>query len=93
MKSSLGSKLPVSNTRLNCRELSLLKTLRDLTQVVQLICYDVVFSQEGVLLVLVMERGETNVSKYLLDTKCLSPASFLHLWEGILSCVSALNGR
>ena len=40
-----------------------------MSEVVQLICYDVVFSQEGILLVLVLEKGETNLSSYLLNTK------------------------
>ena len=64
-----------------------------MTEVAQLICYDVVFSQEGVLLIMVLQRGEINLSKYLENTKQLSRSVFFFLWEGILACISALNRR
>ena len=64
-----------------------------MSEVAQLICYDVVFSQEGVLLIMVLQRGEINLSKYLENTKQLSRSVFFFLWEGILTCISALNRR
>ena len=64
-----------------------------MSEVAQLICYDVVFSQEGVLLIMVLQRGEINLSKYLENTKQLSRSVFFFLWEGILACISALNRR
>ena len=70
-----------------------LQRLTGVSEVVQLICYDVVFSQEGVLLVLVLEKGETNLSSYLLNTKSLSAPSLLYLWEEILSSIGALHRR
>ena len=64
-----------------------------MSEVAQLICYDVVFSQEGVLLIMVLQKGEINLSKYLENTKQLSRSVFFFLWEGILTCISALNRR
>ena len=71
----------------------MLRRLADVSEVAQLICYDVVFSQEGVLLIMVLQRGETNISKYLENTKQLSRSAFFFLWEGILGCISALHRR
>ena len=71
----------------------MLRRLTDVPEVAQLICYDVVFSQEGVLLIMVLQRGEINLSKYLENTKQLSRSVFFFLWEGILTCISALNRR
>ena len=71
----------------------LLKSLKNVPEVAQLICYDVVYSQEGVLLVVVMERGSISVSKYVEGRKCLTPSCLLYLWEGVLSCTAALHNR
>ena len=75
------------------REVSVLRRLTDVPEVAQLVCYDVVFSHEGVLLIMVFQRGEINLSKYLENTKQLSRSVFFFLWEGILACISALNRR
>ena len=71
----------------------MLRRLADVSEVAQLICYDVVFSQEGVLLIMVLQRGEINLSKYLENAKQLSKSAFFFLWEGILECISALHRR
>ena len=47
------------------RELKILRSLESVPKVAQLICHDVVYSQEGVLLMVVMEKGEISLSKYL----------------------------
>ena len=75
------------------REVSVLRRLTEVREVAQLICYDVVFSQEGVLLIMVLQRGEINLAKYLENTKQLSRSVFFFLWDGVLACISALNRR
>ena len=78
---------------LNFRELEILKKLENVSKVVQLICYDVVYSQEGVLLVIVMEKGDVCLPKYLESKKILSVSNFLYVWEGILECIAALHSK
>ena len=75
------------------REVKLLLSLKDVRSIAQLICYDVIHSQEGVLLIVVMEKGELNLSKYIEKSKTLTISSFLFVWEGILDCISALHNR
>lgn len=78
---------------LNFRELEILRKLENVSKVVQLICYDVVYSQEGVLLMIVMEKGEICLPKYLENKKSLSVSNFLYVWEGILECIAALHSK
>ena len=75
------------------RELKILRSLESVPKVAQLICHDVVYSQEGVLLMVVMEKGEISLSKYLENRKILSRANFLYVWEGMLECIAALHSK
>ena len=67
--------------------------MESVQKVAQLICYDVVYSQEGVLLMVVMEKGEISLSKYLENRKLLSRANFLYVWEGVLQCIASLHSK
>ena len=49
--------------------------------------------QEGVLLIVIMEKGEMNLSKYLETRKTISFSHCLYLWEEILFCIAALHDR
>ena len=73
--------------------MKVLRTLDGVSKVAQLICYDVVYSQEGVLLMVVMEKGEISLSKYLENRKILSVSNFHYVWEGVLECIAALHSK
>ena len=75
------------------RELKILRSLESVPKVAQLICHDVVYSQEGVLLMVVMEKGEISLSKYLENRKILSRANFLYVWEAVLECIASLHSK
>ena len=70
-----------------------MRSLESVPKVAQLICHDVVYSQEGVLLMVVMEKGEISLSKYIENRKILSRANFLYVWEGVLECIAALHSK
>ena len=76
---------------LHFRELKILRKLESVSKVTQLICYDVVYSQEGALVMIVMEKGEISLPKYLENKEILSVSNLLYLWEGILECTAALH--
>ena len=73
--------------------MKLLRKLKGVFKVAQLICFDVVYSQEGVLLMVVMEKGEISLSKYLENRKILTVSNFLYVWEATLECITALHLR
>ena len=49
--------------------------------------------KEGVLLIVIMEKGEINLSKYLEVRKTLTVAHCLYIWEEVLFCLSAIHDR
>ena len=75
------------------KEVSLLKDLCKVSQIASLVCNEVKRSQEGVLMIVVMEKGETSLSHVLRKIKVLSIPTLLHFWESILECIVALNAR
>ena len=75
------------------KEINLLQSLSDVPEVAKLIHHEIQCSQEGVLLVLVMEKGETNLSQILKNIKMLSIPMLLFFWESMLECISALHQR
>ena len=75
---------------LHFRELKILRKLESVSKVTQLI---VVYSQEGALVMIVMEKGEISLPKYLKNKEILSVSNLLYLWEGILECTAALHSK
>ena len=49
--------------------------------------------KEGVLLTVVMERGELSLSKFIENKKQLTVSTLLHTWESVLTCIAALHHR
>ena len=92
MYASLGMS-HVCGLMLHFRELKILRKLESASKVTQLICYDVVYSQEGALVMIVMEKGEISLPKYLENKEILSVSNLLYLWEGILECTAALHSK
>ena len=87
----LGMKGEISKEEV--KELNLLRSLSEVSEIAKLVCSDVQYSQEGILMIIVMEKGETSFSQILRNTKVLSIAKLLYYWESILGCIVALHER